>query len=53
MSVGNRRLLSYALIVLAVVLVLLFGLLAKQWLAGLLLGLAFALAGLFFYRRGR
>ena len=50
---GNRRVLSYALFVLAVVLLVLFGLLAKQWLAGVLLGLAFVLAGIFFYRRGR
>ena len=50
---GNRRVLSYALFVLAVVLLLLVGLLSKQWLTGVLLGLIFAVAGVIFYRRGK
>jgi hypothetical protein len=49
----KRRVMSYSLFVLAVVLLLLFGLAARQWLTGVFFGLVFLLAGLFFYRRGK
>ena len=50
---GNRHIISYVLFVLALVILLLFGLAGRQWLAGVLVGLVFVLAGIFFYRRGK
>ncbi|MFC2023690.1 hypothetical protein ACFLT5_03020 [Chloroflexota bacterium] len=49
----SRRVLSYALFVIAVVLLLAVGLVANQWITGILLGLVFAIAGIIFYRRGK
>jgi hypothetical protein len=49
----NRHLLSYVLFILGVVVLLLIGLLAGEWLLGILLGLAFAVVGFIIYRRGR
>lgn len=49
----NSRILSYALFVLAVVVLLVFGLLVNNWLLGVLLGLVFVIVGFIFYRRGR
>ena len=49
----NRRLLSYVLFILGVVVLLLVGLLAGEWLLGILLGLAFVVVGFILYRRGR
>ena len=49
----NRRLVSYTLFVLAVVVLLLLGLVADNWLVGIPLGLAFLLVGIIFYRRGK
>jgi len=48
----NRRIISYALFILGVVLFLLFGLARGQWATGVLLGLALEIAGIIFYRRG-
>jgi hypothetical protein len=49
----NRHLLSYVLFILGVVVLLLIGLLAGEWLLGILLGLVFVVVGFIFYRRGR
>ena len=49
----NRRIISYALFILAVVLLLLFGLVGGEWLIGIISGLAFLLGGIIFYRRGK
>ena len=49
----KRHIISIVLFVLAVLLLLAFGLVADSWLLGVPLGLAFALAGLLFYRRGK
>jgi hypothetical protein len=50
---ASRHTLSYVFFVLAVILLLLFGLVANNWLWGALLGLAGLLVGFLFYRRGR
>lgn len=49
---GNRRLISYILFVLAVVLFLVLGLAGDNWLVGLLVGLLAVVVGIFFFRRG-
>jgi hypothetical protein len=49
----NRRILSYALIILGVVFFLLVGVLSSEWLLGVLIGLVLVIAGVIFYRRGR
>ena len=49
----NRRLFSYTIFVLAVVVLLLLGLALEQWAVGIFVGLAFALVGIIFYRRGK
>jgi hypothetical protein len=49
----NRHLISYILFVLGVVLLLALGLAEGQWLAGVLLGLACAIVGFIFRRRGK
>lgn len=49
----NRRIISYALFIIGVVLFLLLGLARGQWATGVLLGLAFEVAGIIFYRRGK
>ncbi len=50
---NNRRIISYALFIIGVVLFLLFGLARGEWATGVLLGLAFEIGGLIFYRRGK
>jgi hypothetical protein len=50
---ANRRILSYTLFILGIVVLVLFGLLVGDWLLGIALGLAFAVAGAIFYRRGK
>jgi hypothetical protein len=50
---GNRRLISYVLFALGVVLFLLFGVLGGELLTGALAGLACLLVGIFFFRRGK
>jgi hypothetical protein len=50
---GSRHIISYVLFILALVFLLFFGLVSRQWLAGVLVGLVFVLAGIFFYRRGK
>jgi hypothetical protein len=52
-AMQNRRVISIALFVLAVLVLLVFGLLGRQWLAGVLMGLVLAIAGVIFYRRGK
>jgi 1,4-dihydroxy-2-naphthoate octaprenyltransferase len=47
----NRRLISYILFVLAVVLFLVLGLVGDNWLMGLLVGLLAVVVGIFFFRR--
>jgi len=49
----KRHIISIVLFVLAVLLLLVFGLMADSWLVGVLFGLTFGLAGLFFFRRGK
>ena len=49
----NRRVFSYVLFVVGLVLFLLVGALAGDWLLALLLGLVFIIAGVVFYRRGK
>jgi hypothetical protein len=49
---GNRRVISYVLFALAVVM-LLVGVFSDQLLTGVLVGLAFALVGFVFLRRGK
>ncbi len=49
----NRRIISYTLFILGVVLFLIFGLAGGQWATGVLLGLALEIAGIIFYRRGK
>ena len=39
--------------VLAVILLVIFGLLAKNWLVGIALGLIFVIVGVIFYRRDK
>jgi hypothetical protein len=54
--VENRRIISIVIFVLAVVLFLLLGVGWggwQGWLIGALVGAAFIIAGLFFYRRGK
>ena len=48
----NRRLFSYICFIVGVIAFLLLGLLAGMWVRGLFLGLACALFGIFWYRRG-
>jgi len=48
-----KHIISIVLFIMAILVCLLFGLAAEQWLPGFLLGLVFVLAGLFFYRRGK
>jgi glucose dehydrogenase len=50
---GNRRILSYALFIVALFAFLLVGALGGEWLFGLLLGLVLLIAGVVFYRRGK
>ena len=49
----NRRIMSYALFILGVVIFLILGLGAGQWGTGILLGLVLGIAGIIFYRRGK
>jgi hypothetical protein len=49
----NRHLISAVLFIIAVLLLLGFGAVRGQWTTGVLLGLVFAVAGIFFYRRGK
>ena len=49
----NRHILSYALFVLAVVLLLVIGLLVNNWPVGIAVALVFVVAGVIFYRRGK
>lgn len=49
----NRRILSYGLIVIGIVFFLLVGVLAQEWLYGILVGLVCLIAALIFYRRGK
>jgi hypothetical protein len=49
---GNRRVISYVLFALAVVM-LLVGVFSDQLLTGVLVGLAFAAVGIVFFRRGK
>jgi len=50
---ANRRVLSYALLVVGVLFFLLVGLLGRQWLLGAALGLVLVFVGIIFYRRGK
>jgi hypothetical protein len=50
---GNRRLISYIVFAIGIVLFVLFGLLGDQLLTGVLAGLACLLVGVFFFRRSR
>lgn len=47
----NRRIISYALFILGVVVFLIFGLGYGQWGTGVLLGLVLGVVGIIFYRR--
>ena len=49
----NRRIISYALFILGVVIFLALGLGAGQWGTGVGLGLVLGIAGIIFYRRGK
>lgn len=49
----NRRVLSYALFLLAIVVLLALGLGVGEWLVGILGGMVFIIAGVIFYRRGK
>lgn len=49
----NRHLISYILFILGVVLLLGLGIGAGDWLKAVLLGLACAVVGFIFYRRGK
>lgn len=49
----TRRILSYALFIIGVLLFLAIGLLAREWLWGILVGLVFVIAAIIFYRRGK
>jgi len=51
-TTGNRRIISIVLFVLAVILILV-GLLTNLGLTGILIGVAAAIVGVIFYRRGK
>ena len=50
---GKKRIISYSLFALSVVLLLLAGLGANNWTAGVLLLVVLLVGGIFFYRRGK
>jgi hypothetical protein len=49
----TRRILSYTLFILGVIVFLALGLGAGRWVSAVGLGLVFELAGVIFYRRGK
>jgi hypothetical protein len=49
----NRHIISYVLFILGIVLLLALGLTGGRWFASVVLGLAFAIVGVIFYRRGK
>jgi hypothetical protein len=50
---ANRRILSYTLFILGVLVLVLIGLLGGEWLLGIALGLILAVVGAILYRRGK
>ncbi len=52
-AVKSRHIVSVVLFVVAVVFLVLGGVVAHNWLIGILIGLAFVFGGLIFYRRGK
>jgi hypothetical protein len=50
---GNRRTFSYVLFILGILVFLLVGILAREWLYGILVGLICVIAAIIFYRRGK
>jgi hypothetical protein len=49
----NRHIISYVLFVLGIVILLVLGLASGRWIEAVVLGLAFAVVGVIFHRRGK